>query len=82
MERTMAKKRRNRLPAKGTPGSIEELKDSGGKIIQKRYYGGDGRAQKNIDYGHDHGVGDPHAHDWDWTRSPPRQPGRTLNPGE
>lgn len=59
-----------------------ELKEAG-KLIQRRYYGADGRAAKNIDFGHDHnGAGDPHAHDWDWTQPVPRQPARPLQPGE
>ena len=82
MEKGVAKKPRSSLPSAGTPGSASELKDAGGKLIQRRYYGNDGRAIKNIDYGHDHGAGDPHAHDWDWTQSPPRQPGRPMKPGE
>jgi RHS repeat-associated protein len=47
-----------------------------------RSYGPDGRAVKDIDKGHDHGAGDPHAHDWDWSKNPPRQPGRPLTPDE
>jgi len=62
---------------------MAEKRDGSGELIQKRYYGLDGRAAKNIDYGHDHtGAGDPHAHDWDWAKNPPRQPPRTLKPGE
>jgi len=54
-------------------------KDANGKIVQRRFYGADGRAAKNIDYGHDHaGIGDPHAHDWDWSKISPR----ALRPGE
>lgn len=80
----MAKKKpRTDRPSTGTPGSVAEKKDAYGKVIQKRYYGSDGGAFKNIDYGHDHtGVGDPHVHDWDWTKIPPRQPPRPLKPGE
>ena len=37
---------------------------------------------KDIDRGHDHGAGDPHAHDWDWSKARPRQPGRSLTPEE
>ena len=71
------------LLATGTPGGVAEKRDGNGDLIQKRHYGSDGRAVKNIDYGHDHtGVGDPHAHDWDWTKDPPRQPARALKPGE
>jgi hypothetical protein len=72
------------LPSTGPPDSTAEKKDASGNIIQRRYYGSDGRAVKNIDYGHDHaGVGDPHAHDWDWTQPKrKRQPPRALRPGE
>ena len=73
----------NDLQSTGDPGNTAEKRDESGKLIQKRHYGKDGRATKNIDYGHDHtGVGDPHAPDWDWTKAPPRQPPRALKPGE
>ena len=73
----------NDLPSSGKPESTAVKRDAGGKLIQQRHYGKDGRAAKNINYGNDHtGVGDPHAHDWDWTKTPPRQPPRALNPGE
>jgi hypothetical protein len=53
------------------------------KVIQRRYYGGDGKAILNIDFDHDHGAGKPHGHDWDWTQDPPvRLPGRALTPSE
>jgi uncharacterized protein RhaS with RHS repeats len=35
-----------------------------GEIIQIRTYDSDGNPVKDIDFGHDHGMGDPHAHDW------------------
>jgi hypothetical protein len=71
------------LPARGAPNTVVEKTDAAGNVVQKRSYGADGQAKKNIDYGHDHaGVGDPHAHDWDWTKTPPRQPPRALDPGE
>lgn len=48
-----------------------------------RTYGPDGRAVKDIDTGHNHGAGDPHAHDWDWSGPKPRrEPGRPLTPEE
>jgi hypothetical protein len=71
------------LPASDTPGGMAEQFDPGGAVIQRRYYEADGRAVKTIDFGHDHtGVGDPHAHDCDWTKNPPRQPPRAILPGE
>jgi hypothetical protein len=52
------------LPSHGPPDGTAEKTDAAGNIIQRRFYGPDGRATKNIDYGHNHaGVGDPHAHD-------------------
>lgn len=67
----------------GSPNSSLTKHDESGVIIQRRFYGSDGRAIKNVDYGHDHAdVGDPHAHDWDWSKQPPRQPPRALKQGE
>jgi hypothetical protein len=71
------------LPSHGPPGSRAEKKDDAGNVIQRRYYDSGGRAEKNIDWGHDHqGDGDPHAHDWDWSKQPARQAPRPLAPGE
>jgi RHS repeat-associated protein len=72
----------SRTPAKGAPGTSINL--PGDKPGQKtiRIFGDDGRAVKDIDFGHNHGAGDPHAHDWDWTSDTPRGPGRPLEPGE
>ena len=66
-----------RTPARGKPNSVVQLPN--GTV---RVYGPDGRAIKDIDAGHNHGAGDPHIHDWDWDRDPPRQPGRLPLPGE
>ena len=71
------------LPTTGNPNSSKVKRDRKGKIIQRRYYGRDGKAILNIDYDHDHGAGKPHGHDWDWTQDPPvRQPGRPLTAHE
>ena len=38
---------------------------------------------KDVEKGHDHGAGDPHAHDWDWSgKKPDRKDARTLTPEE
>jgi hypothetical protein len=71
----------NRTPATGTPDTTVTLPGQGGNSTD-RTYGPDGRAVKDVDSGHDHGAGDPHAHDWDWSKTPPRQPGRPLTPDE
>ncbi len=70
------------LPAKGKPNS-SAARDDGKGNGQIREYGPDGRAKTDYDFGHDHtGAGDPHAHDWDWTKTPPRQPPRPIGPNE
>jgi hypothetical protein len=75
--------RSNDLPAKGKPNSTAVKEKGDGVNGQIREYGPDGRAVKDLDLGHDYeGAGDPHAHDWDWTKIPPRQPARPLKPGE
>lgn len=71
------------LPITGPPNSSSEKLNKKGKVIQRRFYGGDGKAIVNIDFDHDHGAGKPHAHDWDWTQDPPvRMPGRPLTAHE
>ncbi len=71
-----------RTPAQGGPPDGKQTYPNGGGGKTIRHYGPDGRATTDYDFGHDHGAGDPHAHDWDWSKAPPRQPGRSLNPGE
>jgi hypothetical protein len=67
------------LPTTGNANTSREKRDKNPKVIQRRYYGGDGKAIINIDYDHDHGAGIPHGHDWDWTQDPPvRLLGRPL----
>lgn len=80
-----------RLPDYWRPGSIMDKWSPSGKIIQRRIYGEDGRAQLDIDMS-DHGTpayhpwtkdGQPyHAHDYDWSRPKSRRPGRQLNETE
>ena len=55
------------LPTEGEPG--EWVDHPHGK--QSRKYGPDGKPQVDIDRGHDHGQGSPHAHNWvDGVRGP------------
>jgi hypothetical protein len=71
------------LPTTGNPNSSREKRGRKGRIIQRQYYGADGKAIINIDYDHDHGAGKPHGRDWDWTQDPPvRLPGRPLTASE
>ncbi len=80
----MASKRpRVSLPSVGPPCGKLELYDPSGNLLQRRWFAADGRAVKNIDFGHDHtGVGDPHVHDWDWTLPTPRQAPRPIQQDE
>ncbi len=69
-----------RTPRRGEPGSTVEFPTpDGGRVI--RTYGPDGEAIIDIHYGHDHGAGNPHAHDWDNPQGEPA-PGRAPKPGE
>ena len=65
-----------KTPNEGPPGSTHTYPGSG----QVRKYGEDGKPIKDIDSGHDHGQGVPHAHDWgrDADGRPIRGPGRPL----
>jgi hypothetical protein len=69
---------RRSLPREGEPNSTDVL-DRGNGSGQIRDYGPDGMPTKDFDFGHDHGFGDPHAHDW---IDGVRQPGRNIEPGE
>ncbi len=73
-----SKKERGSSSPTGKPNSKETFpKPNGGKTI--REYGKDGKAIRDIDYGHNHGAGDPHIHDWDWSGPKPiRGHGRPL----
>ncbi len=74
--------RKGDLPGRGDPDSTA-VRDDGKGHGQIRDYGPDGRAVKDFDFGHDHtGAGDPHAHDWDWSKSPARQGPRPIGLGE
>jgi hypothetical protein len=70
-----------RTPATGEPNSTQKVPGTAPGEVTERTYGPDGRALKDVDNGHSH---DPevHAHDWDWTKDPARQPRRDLTPEE
>ncbi len=51
------------LPSVGGPPN-QWLENASGKK-QWRLYDGDGNAVVDIDFGHDHGFGIPHSHNWD-----------------
>jgi RHS repeat-associated protein len=66
------------LPYRGEPNSTGAL-DRGNGAGQIRDYGPDGLPHRDFDFGHDHGFGDPHAHDW---LGGVRGPGRPIGPNE
>ncbi|SNR73171.1 hypothetical protein EYF88_17020 [Paracoccus sediminis] len=61
------------LPAQGRPGTW--VVDPRGD----RLYGPDGKPIKDVDWGHDHGQGQPHTHEW---IDGERQPGRPATEEE
>ncbi len=53
-------------------GSKTFTNEKGGRT--ERWYGPDGKAVSDFDYGHDHnGAGDPHVHWWDWGPAIPKR---------
>jgi hypothetical protein len=75
------------LPMKAEPDSVKDLVRDDGTVKQRRYYGHDGKPQKDLDMT-DHGNPKlhpivPHAHDWpggkrakhdrEWTEAEKRQ---------
>ncbi|HEV3033931.1 MAG TPA: RHS repeat-associated core domain-containing protein [Solirubrobacteraceae bacterium] len=68
---------RSLLP-RGEPNSTGVL-DRGSGTGQIRDYGPDGLPLRDFDFGHDHGFGDPHLHEW---LEGVRGPGQPLGPNE
>ena len=68
------------LPLTGEPNSVARTPNGG----QERYYGPDGRATKDRDYGHANyhpNLPSPHEHDWTWNgNTPSRGPARAPDP--
>jgi len=75
-------------PLTGEPGETSTTNHPDGTPKQVRKYGPDTYPETDVDYGHDHGQGDPHAHDWGRPSdgSPPthvdRGVGRPVQPGD
>ena len=66
------------LDPTGRPNSSEDLVDGDGKVIQRRYYGPDGKAEFDVDYTN-HGNPNahptvPHGHEWRWDLNPKNPP--------
>ena len=55
----------NSLPPTGEPGSSQTLPNPDGTPKQKRWYGPDGKAERDRDYNHP-GKGIPFPHDHEW----------------
>ena len=64
---------KTRTPAKGPPDTTVHYPGEKPGTGTDRTYGPDGRAVQDIDRGHDHGAGDPHAHEWDWSGAKPQR---------
>ncbi|HDS6845002.1 S-type pyocin domain-containing protein [Morganella morganii] len=86
------KRTKNRLP-EGKNGDngpandvLEKRHPETNELQQLRRYDSEGKPIKDIDFGHDHGAGDPHAHDWVYpSEQAPnkiRLDGRPLKTGE
>ncbi len=73
---------RNPMPAQGEPGSTQAWVNPNDGCTN-RDFDSEGKAIPDFDFSHDHGAGDPHAHDWDCSGPKPvRGKGRPLKPGE
>jgi hypothetical protein len=51
------------LQRTGPPNGVGAVRGKGGRL-QVRVYDENGNASIDIDWGHDHGGGDPHFHTW------------------
>ena len=60
-------------------GKLTQTNTQTGKLIQIRTYDAKGNPIKDIDWGHDHGSGDPHAHDWKYPSA--QAPNKTRSDG-
>lgn len=58
------KKGPNSLPKQGDPNSSQTLPNPDGMQKQKRWYGPDGKAERDRDYNHPGDMPFPHDHDW------------------
>jgi RHS repeat-associated protein len=54
----------DKVPFQGEPGETYRQEYPDGSPKQDRTFGEDGYPSRDIDYGHDHGQGDPHEHEW------------------
>lgn len=64
-----------RTPAQGQPPNSTQWHPNADGSWTRTYFGDDGRALVDQDFGQRHGN-DPEIHRWDWTKRPPRGPGQ------
>ena len=64
------------------PFDIKLIWGTYGQLLTIRFFNWAGKAWKDIDFhGHNgQGPGNPHMHDWDWNKMPPRQPPTWIIP--
>lgn len=83
-----SRKPKNALPDEGPAnGKLERYDPQTGALLQEKWYDEEGIVFKEKNYGHDHGAGDPHIHDWTYPSpqapNPVRDPkGRAPREGE
>ena len=73
-KRTVVRGREMKIPTKAEPNSVWELFTAEGRLKQRRFFGPDGRATKDIDYKHrddDNTHIFPHEHKWRWDGNKP-----------
>ena len=72
------------LPAESAlPNTIYAIRNKDGSLKQITFYDENCLAHLSIDYGHDHGNGDPHGHYWNWTKEKDNiRPSHKLNDEE
>ncbi len=64
------------LKTKDKPNSSIDLYDKNGNLLQRRFYGKDGKATLDVDFSHGNGDGShtfPHKHIWDWSKDYPQR---------
>lgn len=64
------------LKTEGKPNSSIDLYDKKGNLLQRRFYGKDGKVTIAVDFSHGNEDGShsfPHKHVWDWSKGYPQR---------
>lgn len=64
------------LKTEDKPNSSIDLYDKKGNLLQRRFYGEDGKATLDVDFSHGNGDGSHsflHKHIWDWSKDYPQR---------